>query len=159
MVIKMTKSYEKQHEEYLNRTGTCEICGKFYNVREYVASCGLKKASDNGVCSKSCRDEKTRRIMRACHKGRRDGHRERARKFNCEYDPSVDLKRLIERDGLRCAICGEMCDLEDHTWTDYAGPRHPSIDHIIPMSKGGGHIWGNVQVAHIMCNSEKGTGG
>ena len=25
------------------------------------------------------------------------------------------------------------------------------------MSKGGGHVWDNVQVAHIICNSEKGA--
>ena len=38
---------------------------------------------------------------------------------------------------------------------DWSGPMYPSIDHIIPMSKGGGHIWSNVQVAHIICNSIK----
>ena len=48
-----------------------------------------------------------------------------------------------------------MCDLNDHSWSKYSGPMYPSIDHIIPMSKGGGHIWSNVQVAHIICNSIK----
>lgn len=42
--------------------------------------------------------------------------------------------------------------------TEYycSGPMYPSIDHIVPMSKGGGHVWENVQVAHIICNTEKG---
>ena len=86
----------------------------------------------------------------------RHNNKSRAQRFGCEYDPSVSLKRLIERDGLRCAICGEMCDLNDHSWSKYSGPMHPSIDHIIPMCKGGGHTWTNVQVAHIICNREKG---
>lgn len=147
--------YADLHDEFLNRTGICKICGKTYTVREYVRSCGMKYARDNGVCSKECRKEKLRQISRESHKGRQDSHRHRAVKFGCEYDPSVTLKKLVKRDGLRCAICGEMCDWNDHSWSEYAGPKYPSIDHIIPMSKGGGHTWDNVQVVHIICNSHK----
>lgn len=149
-------AYAEQHERFLMRSGICEICGKPYTVREYVESCALKKAQDNGVCSRECRDEKKRRKCRAMHKGRKDTHRHRARKYGCEYDSSVKLDRLIKRNGLQCAICGGMCDLNDHSWSEYSGPLYPSIDHIIPMSKGGSHTWDNVQIAHIICNSEKG---
>jgi 5-methylcytosine-specific restriction endonuclease McrA len=147
---------DTRREALLDQTGICEICGKPYIVRGYVKSCGLKYARDNGVCSSECRDEKKRQIIRELHRGRKDSHRHRARKYGCEYDPSVKLEKLIARDGLRCAICGEMCDPNDHSWSKYSGPKYPSIDHIIPMSKGGGHTWDNVQVAHIICNSEKG---
>lgn len=150
-------AYAEQHERFLSRSGICEVCGNAYTVREYARSCGLKYARDNGVCSAKCRDEKKRRKLREAHKDRQDSHRHRAKKFGCEYDSSVKLDKLIKRDGLRCAICGGMCDLNDHTWTEYFGPFYPSIDHIIPMSKGGGHVWDNVQVAHIICNSEKGN--
>ena len=149
-------AYAEQHERFLSRSGVCEICGKHYTVREYAESCGMKYARDNGVCSRECRDAKTKANKRASHRGRKDSHRHRARQYNCEYDSSVKLDRLIKRDGLRCAICGGICDLNDHTWTEYSGPLYPSIDHIIPMSKGGGHVWDNVQIAHIICNSEKG---
>ena len=81
----------------------------------------------------------------------------RARKYGCAFDSSVTLKSLIKRNGLRCAICGELCDPHDHEWTDHFGPKYPTIDHIIPMSKGGGHVWDNVQVAHAICNSAKGA--
>ena len=147
---------DTRREALLDQTGICEICGKPYTVRGYVKSCGLKYARDNGICSSECRDEKKRRIKRELHRGRKDSHRHRARKYGCEYDPSVKLEKLIERDGLRCAICGEMCNPNDHSWSKYSGPKYPSIDHIIPMSKGGGHTWDNVQIAHIICNSEKG---
>lgn len=149
-------AYAEQHERFLLRSGVCEICGKSYTVREYVESCALKKAQDNGVCSRECRDEKKRRKCRAMHKGRKDTHRHRAKKYGCEYDPGVTLKKLVARDGLECKICGQMCDWDDHSWSKYSGPLYPSIDHIVPMSKGGGHVWGNVQVTHIICNSEKG---
>jgi len=150
-------SYSEQHEAFLNRTGVCEICGKPYTVREFVEACGLKLARDCGVCSDECRKEKTRRSIRKSHRGRQDSHRYRARKYGCAYDPSVKLKKLVDRNGLRCALCGGMCDWNDHSWSKYSGPMYPSIDHIIPMSKGGGHVWENVQVAHIICNSEKGA--
>lgn len=148
---------DKRRESLLDQTGICEICGKPYTVREYIKSCGMRYARNNGVCSAECKTEKTRQIMREAHKNRRDSHRHRAKKFGCEYDSSITLKKLVERDGLRCAICGKMCDWNDHSWSEYSGPLHPSIDHIMPMSKGGGHVWDNVQVAHAICNSYKGN--
>lgn len=148
--------YSEQHERFLSRSGICEICGKSYTVRSYSESCGLKYARDNGVCSAECKKVKSRNAQRIAHKGRRDSHRHRAKKFGCEYDSSATLKKLVARDGLQCRICGKMCDWNDHSWTEYSGPLYPSIDHIIPMDKGGGHVWGNVQVAHIICNSHKG---
>ena len=149
--------YKELHEEFLNRTGVCEICGKPYTVREYVKSCRLKKAQDNGVCSLECRKEKTRRILRQAHKDRKtENHCHRARKYGAAYDTSITLEKLVNKNGLRCAICGGMCDWNDHSWSKYSGPLYPSIDHIVPMSKGGSHTWDNVQVAHMICNSRKG---
>jgi 5-methylcytosine-specific restriction endonuclease McrA len=149
--------YKEIHEDFLDRSGICEICGEPYTVREYAKSCGTRYARDGGVCSKECRDIKAKRSIRISHKGRRDSHRHRAKKFGCEYDPSVKLEKLIKRDGLQCKICGKMCNLNDHAWTEWSGPTYPSIDHIIPMVKGGGHTWDNVQIAHIICNSRKGV--
>ena len=88
---------------------------------------------------------------KACRK-----HWQKALWYGRPYDVSITLKRLIERNGLRCAICGEMCDLNDFSRNGFAGARHPSIDHIIPLSKGGDHVWDNVQVTHIICNEIKG---
>ena len=82
-------------------------------------------------------------------------HRHRAKILGCQYDPTVTLERLIKRDGLRCAICGELCDKNDKRWNSRFGPMYPTIDHIKPMSKGGGHVWSNVQVAHSICNTIK----
>lgn len=87
----------------------------------------------------------------------RDMHKRRAVKYKCAYDPTVTLEALIKRDGLRCALCGEMCDPNDNTWAGHFGPKRPTTDHIIPMSKGGGHVWSNVQIVHAICNSIKGN--
>ena len=42
---------------------------------------------------------------------------------------------------------------------DSSGYRlnYPSIDHTVPVSKGGTHTWDNVQLAHFYCNRVKGN--
>lgn len=146
-------SYQLEREKRLDVIHVCEVCGKEYTVRDRIEESGKKYCRDSGCCSPAC-DKK-----RARHKLRMSGfpksHLHRAHKYGCEYDGSVTLKKLINRDGLRCAICGGMCNPNDHGWTDYFGPTSPTIDHIQPMSKGGGHVWENVQVAHALCNSKK----
>lgn len=58
---------------------------------------------------------------------------------------------LGERDNWICALCSESVDPE----LSSRHPRMKSIDHIMPVSLGGLHIWENVQLAHFGCNSSK----
>lgn len=37
-----------------------------------------------------------------------------------------------------------------------AAPMSASVDHIVPLSRGGEHSMANVQCAHLSCNSSKG---
>lgn len=83
-------------------------------------------------------------------------HSHRAIKFGCEFQTGISLRKLIDRDGLVCRICGKECDMSDKTYGTH-GPLYPSVDHIIPLAKGGAHSWSNVQIAHCMCNSQKGA--
>ena len=39
--------------------------------------------------------------------------------------------------------------------TFISGNNYPSIDHVIPVSKGGTHTWDNVKLAHRHCNTMK----
>ena len=71
----------------------------------------------------------------------------------------ITLERLYERDKGICHICGGLCQWDDFTQTDkafIAGESYPSVDHIVPLSKGGKHSWDNVGLAHRRCNSLKG---
>ncbi len=56
------------------------------------------------------------------------------------------LRKLIERDGLNCAICKNP--LTEKTM---------SIDHIIPLSLGGTHALENLRLAHRRCNGKRGS--
>lgn len=57
----------------------------------------------------------------------------------------VSRDAVRDRDNQTCHICG--------TWVS----RHDeSLDHVIPLAKGGGHTYDNVKLAHKLCNSKKG---
>ena len=73
-------------------------------------------------------------------------------------DRDITVKALYKRDKGICYICGGKCDFKDHTQINgyfTAGPNYPSIDHIIPIARGGMHAWDNVKLAHHHCNSMK----
>jgi hypothetical protein len=58
----------------------------------------------------------------------------------------VSTLKVAKRDGWTCSICHEP--VSRSTW---------SIDHVIPLSKGGPHTYDNVRLAHRLCNSIKGN--
>lgn len=68
-------------------------------------------------------------------------------------DLSITLTKLYMRDQGVCQICGRHIDFDCDSNSDY----YPSIDHIIPISKGGEHQWDNVQLACRVCNTLKGA--
>lgn len=70
-------------------------------------------------------------------------------------DRDITLKKLFERDGGVCWICGMMCDWNDTAKKDnytLTGKLFPTVDHVKPLSKGGKHSWENVRLAHNICN-------
>ena len=154
------QSIIEQREQRLNQKHLCKVCGCEYTIRDYMQSIGTKYERNSGFCSVECRDKRKKELVkeyraRGTHSSGK--HTSRARKFGCKSDKGITLKKLIKRDGLRCAICGEMCDLNDRSYGKWCGAKYPSIDHIYPLSKGGGNTWDNVQIAHIICNSRKET--
>ena len=115
----------------------CATCGKVFS--------GVHNAR---YCSHRCKN-------RAAYSRRfRTDHKTRAERYGLDYDPTITVEKLYKRDGGICQICGETCDPNDKSWGS-CGPMHPSIDHIVPMSRGGAHVWSNVQLAHHLCNARK----
>ncbi len=66
---------------------------------------------------------------------------------------NVDFIDIFKRDNGKCQLCNKKVDLK-HT-----APHRKSatLDHIIPISKGGLHEQKNVQLAHYSCNAKKGN--
>lgn len=125
----LTKKESRKHK--------CPVCGKDTYRTTYCSSECAKTASN-----------KLREMRR------------RVKISNALVDKSITLKRLFRRDKGKCQICGGYCDYSDFTIKDGAfivGEKYPSIDHIVPLSKGGVHSWENVQLAHWWCNTKKGN--
>ena len=116
----------------------CATCGELFDAATHNAR----------YCSHRCKN-------RAAYSRRfRTDHKTRAERYGLDYDPTITVEKLYKRDGGICQICGEPCDPNDKSWGS-CGPMHPSIDHIVPMSRGGAHVWSNVQLAHHLCNARK----
>lgn len=67
---------------------------------------------------------------------------------------TVYRRRVFERDGWRCQLCGKKTDRN----ATVPSPNAPVLDHIIPLACGGDHSYVNTQTAHFSCNSLKGSG-
>lgn len=121
----------------------CKVCG-----REYcIAVTGYNSGK---YCSERCQNLK----YRADHDERRI-----KRMYSRPHDDDITLRKLYKRDGGVCYLCGHQCNYNDCTRENgnfIAGPMYPSVDHVVPLAKGGTHTWDNVRLAHMKCNSAKG---
>jgi 5-methylcytosine-specific restriction endonuclease McrA len=68
----------------------------------------------------------------------------------------VLLRLLVERDGSNCHLCDApvLMHLASGVKGDPSG-LGPSVDHVIPRSKGGSDDPGNMRLAHWKCNRER----
>lgn len=66
---------------------------------------------------------------------------------------NFSLRRVAERDGWVCQICGEVVPDQPYGARD----DDPTIDHILPLSRGGRHELANVRLAHNRCNWQRGA--
>lgn len=62
-----------------------------------------------------------------------------------------DPMEVFDRDRWVCQLCNEPVDRD----VEYPDPGYRSLDHIVPISKGGEHSRRNTQLAHLGCNVAK----
>lgn len=92
----------------------------------------LSPGSQSRYCSKVCRDKNRN-----------------ARSYGLSW---LDRMALFARDGWKCQICSEPVDYTADPLTDW----YPTLDHIVPRSKGGSDDLSNLRTAHRWCNSVRG---
>lgn len=131
-------------------TARCRHCKDMFTRRRV-------KHDRNRYCGDECTRKAKNRRKYESDKRRgavRGAHVTRAKSFSVPYDRSVTSVRVFSRADWLCQIC------EVETPRELSGtyePNAPELDHVMPMSAGGGHVWPNVQCACRQCNGEKGA--
>lgn len=83
-------------------------------------------------------------------------HRARAATRGAETESGITVDVLREAQGDRCTYC----DVEMIFESTDLGPKDPrlaTLDHVLPISRGGAHVWENVVIACSYCNASKGA--
>lgn len=156
----------------------------FHNTNVICATCGKEfhatPSTKRIYCSRDCKDNrngtkeerKERKLI--YYRKYREEHREKYKQyFRVHYQENkesikiknndlrqlrrairitgsgeyIDRLGLYQRDRGICGICGKKVENGEI-----------SIDHIIPITRGGTHTWGNVQLAHTNCNRRRNDG-
>lgn len=139
---------KKKYKHYLNIKNAlpaivfeprhCKWCGKVFS---------LPRLQTQVCCSQQC-SKKYKNHQRQIQK---DVRTKIAKKNGVYQD--ITLARLYKRDHGQCYICGKHLVLNN----EYNRPDAPTIEHIIPISRGGTNTWDNVKLACRNCNVSKGT--
>lgn len=119
----------------------CEWCGRSFR-REKGQTCSLS-------CGQRLRHrDSTPEVKRARARARERRKRDLKRGARSEV---YTLAEIAARDRYRCGLCRKrvaMTKIVPH-------PKAPTIDHLVPLSKGGDDTRANAQLAHLGCNSRK----
>lgn len=94
-------------------------------------------------CSEICSTRHFKRVAKGV---------DRAKSYGAVAEP-INPIVVMERDGWVCHICGEEAPRSLRGTMRWNAPE---LDHIVPLSAGGSHTYGNVACAHRSCNLDKG---
>lgn len=82
------------------------------------------------------------------------GHRRRALLASVPSERGITIKKLRLAQGDRCCYCSVVMDFtppKDRTYR----PAIATLEHVIPLSRGGSHTWDNVKLCCRQCNTRK----
>lgn len=141
----MFKDWRENGFECKEKQVKCSKCGTIHNAKKVGAMCDKCRGISRKVSSRES-NRRNRKHNRAKYG---TTHRARARKYGVYYEP-VNRLKVYDRDKWKCCECG--CKVVRSV--EYK-PNQATIDHVIPMSKGGAHTYSNVVTMCMSCNSIK----
>lgn len=142
--IRKSKSDRISRAKCTNQDGTktCKACGNLFRVDyEHLA---------RKFCSENCRNKNKKRIDKIYRKIRK---RKRRVKIRAVATDSVSDDQIFSRDKWKCVYCkSRVHKCDGINFGDY---KMATIDHVIPLSKGGDDTESNKACACFECNCIK----
>lgn len=128
-------------------------CGKLFTPTYDRQRC-CSERHGKALYNRASRADGRQKVESVWDDRRRDAHqRRRALKKKAATGRPVRRGVIAARDRYTCGICFDPVSM-DLQWPH---PLSPSLDHVIPLTKGGMHDPSNVQLAHLGCNTAKGN--
>ena len=161
------------HYAWAKRNGTlpvismtaCAVCGVLIvpNSRKPRRFCSAQCLRDhhNPIKNEAAKAERSRRrdvgepsmySEREREVRRINDHRRRARRVGARSE-RVSHRAVFERDNWVCGLCGDPVDPS----VKWPSLMSASLDHVVPLARGGSHTYDNVQLAHSGCNIRVGV--
>jgi 5-methylcytosine-specific restriction endonuclease McrA len=134
-------------------TRTCNTCLARKPLEDFYAARNCSKGR-RATCIECCRHTGTERRALVPYVYAATSARRRARKSAVEVDADLTHDALRDRDGDACHYCQVVMDFNAGKLGDW-NPRKASIDHVIPLSRGGSHTFSNTVLACLSCNIGK----
>lgn len=141
-----------KHYKRQKRYGDVNYTERMIGNKGEPCACGRGKIENLDMCKKCYRQHMKDNPdkYKFIETQRRQGRVRRARKRNAPSEPYTTEQVYKKTNGI-CGICGKRIRLG----LEVNNPKRLTVDHIIPLSKGGTDYFENVQPAHSICNSKK----
>lgn len=133
---RMTKASATQSRVYFYK---CDDCQTDFSTSRHLAgvsATAITRCKDCQLQRKRVRDRKKTLVRQ-----------------KAISNPRISVELIAKRDSYLCHLCNEIVDMEIKR-TEKMGA---TIDHILPLSKGGLDTMENVALAHWICNIRKGN--
>lgn len=114
--------------------------------------CGLKTAIKRGMCRGCYQTWAYSNIETYRESGNNTQRQRKAAKKNVDSE-KYTTKQVYDKNKGVCALCGGEINFE----LKFPHPDSFTIDHTIPLSKGGSNNFNNIMPAHYSCNRKKGN--
>lgn len=132
--IRQERARLRRPPERVGTLDECAACCRLYSVER-----GTQRYCSESCSSAAVAEQNYLKRVR------------RSERLAASSSEKFDRREIFERDEWRCGICQTVVERDARVPHLLA----PTIDHIIPIARGGGHTRDNVQCAHFSCNSRK----
>lgn len=135
-------------------------------TRDVVTVCGWcgkqckrpSKAGQTAVCSLECRNAWTLYVRGLTTSPWHPGinsiwtiKQRRQARITATRNGVISRQYVFKRDRWTCHLCGTKVQQDQRA----PSPLAPTLDHIVPLARGGTHTYDNLALAHFICNSTK----